>query len=91
MIKFINIYGLKKFKELNIDGNQFLNKKCPEGLCSLYGQKCPFHQCKKTKKVVTRCDVDCPFPDSNERHHITCIPLKYNGVSAVIEIWTEVP
>ena len=88
---FINKYGLDKFKEMGFDGTQLIGKKCPPNFCPLYGDKCPNGQCIKTKKVVTRCDVDCPLPNSKERHHVTCIPLKYNGVSGVVEIWTEVP
>ena len=87
---FINDYGLRKFEEMGFDGKKLIGMICPPNFCPLYGEECLHDKCLKTKKIITKCNVNCPLPGSNAKHHVTCLPLKNNGVSAVIEIWTEV-
>jgi len=89
VVLFLNKTTRKRLKELNIDPDKFINSPCIPSVnnCGL-SSNCPLEECVKKKKVITRIDVTSPCSDKH--YTVVCLPLKYNGVSAVIEMWTEV-
>jgi len=88
-VLYLNKYLRDRLKELgHQDANEYINKKVIE-----IDPKRTIHQktvmkCIDTKKITVQRDVKSKY--SNKIYDLICMPLKYNGVSGVIEIWEEV-
>ena len=88
-VVFINQHIRERLIELGIDPDAMMYSPClgiQKG-CGLIND-CPVEKAIETNSIVTRCNVDSPISD--KKYHVTCMPLKYNGTSAVIEIWVAV-
>ena len=88
-VLYLNKAARKRMEELGLNPDDYINEVCA-GLkeqCGLVNN-CPLEECVKTKKIVVRHDAKSPVTDI--RYTVVCMPLLYNGVSGVIEMWTEV-
>ena len=86
---FINQRIRERLIELGVDPDSMIYSPClgVQKGCGLINN-CPLEQAIETNKIITRCNVDSPISD--KKYHVTCMPLKHNGTSAVIEMWIEV-
>jgi len=89
LVLFLNQSIRERFKEINQDSDKFIMAPCAgiQGNCGLI-HDCPLEESIKYNKIVTRCNVKSPLSDY--MYNVTCMPLKYNGVSSVIEMWVRV-
>ena len=88
-VLYMNKATCNKIISIGENPKHFINSPCI-GLsmknCPLK-DACPIEECGKTKKVILRTNVKSPL--SENRYHVVCLPLRYNGVSAVIEMWVD--
>lgn len=88
-VLYMNKATQDKIRSLGVNPSIYINAPCIGNLennCPLKGN-CPIDECKEQKKVVVRSNVKSPI--SNNIYDLVCLPLRYNGVSAVIEMWVE--
>ena len=88
-VLYLNKAVRERIEELGLDPDDYIDGICigSKGKCGLVNN-CPLEECIETKKIVVRHDVKSPITDI--RYTVVCMPLIYNGVSAVVEMWTEV-
>ena len=87
-ILYINPSAYSSFKEnFNIDIHEGTNCKEIINLFSQdYCKNCIAKMCMSQKKVLNEIFES---KKTGKKYWRTCIPLAYNGVSGVIEIWEE--
>jgi len=88
-VLYLNKAARERIEELGLDPDDYIDEVCV-GLrdqCGLVNN-CPLEECIETKKIVVRHNIKSPITDI--RYTVVCMPLVYNGVSAVVEMWTEV-
>jgi len=86
---YLNKSARDRIKLCGTNPDDLINKPCMAigGECEL-SENCSLKECVNTKKVVSKVNVKGFLSD--KRYNLVCLPLIYNGVSAVIEMWTEV-
>ncbi len=88
-ILFLNESIKDRISDLGHDPEKFIRAPCIgilTGECPLK-DNCPVVKCMETKKVVVKKNTKSPMSD--KIYDLVCMPLKYNGVSSVVEMWTE--
>jgi len=88
-ILFLNNALIKRMKDLGYsDIKKYIGKTCVEIDSSKSFHLDAIKECAETAKVVVRRDIISKY--SNETYDLVCLPLKYNGVLAIVEMWTKI-
>jgi hypothetical protein len=88
-VLFVNKYTKNQLKNLDIQRDKWDDVPCigHNGGCPIGLDNCPVQEVADTNKIIINFHIK--GPETGNLYTLICMPLNYNSIKAVIEMWVE--